>query len=44
MKLMMIEFQLPRTNPALQEITTNQYINRDVNVVTYTIVGQRDVD
>ena len=44
MKLMMIDFQLPITNPALQGILTDQYINRDGNGVAYTIGGQQDVD
>ena len=43
-KLMMIEFQLQRTNPTLKEILTNQYIKRDGNGVAYTILGQQAVD
>ena len=43
-KLMMIDFQLRRTNLALQEILTNQYINRDGNGVAYTIGEQKAVD
>ena len=39
MKLMMIDFHIPRTNPALQKILTNQYIKRDGNGVVYTIGG-----
>ena len=44
MKLMMVYFQLPRTNPALQGILTAHYIKRDGNGVAYTIGGQQDVD
>ena len=33
MKLIMIDFQIPRTKKYLQEILTYQYINRDGNVV-----------
>ena len=44
MKEMMIDFQLPKSNPALQEILTNQYINRYGNGVTYTIGGHPTVD
>ena len=39
---MIIEFQIPRTNPSLHDILTNQYINRYVNEVAYTIGGHQD--
>ena len=44
MKLMMIDLQIPRTNPSIQEILNDQYINRDLNIIAYTIGGQRAVD
>ena len=44
MKSMMIDFQIPRTNPSIQVILTIQYINRDGNIVTYTIGGQKAVN
>ena len=37
---MMIEFQIPRSKTALQEIPTNKYIKRDENGMAYTIGGQ----
>ena len=44
MKLMMMDFQIPRTNLALQEILTGQYTKRDGNGVAYTIGGHQAVD
>ena len=41
---MKIDFQLPGTNPALQRMLTNQYINRDGNGVAYTIGGHSTVN
>ena len=41
---LMIYFQLPRTNPSLQGIMTDQYINRYGKGVAYTIGGQQAVD
>ena len=43
-KSMMIDFQLPRTNQALQAIMTDQYIHMHGNGVAYTIGGQQAVD
>ena len=40
----MIDFQLPRKKLSLQETLTNQYIDRDVNGVAYTIGRQPTVD
>ena len=44
MKLMIIDFQPPRTNPAVQEILTDQCIKRYGNGVAYTIGGQQAVN
>ena len=44
MKSIIADFQLPRTNPALQEIMTDQHIKRYGNVVAYTIGGKQTVD
>ena len=41
---MMIDFHLPRTKPSLQEILTDQYINRYGNGVAHTIGGKPTVD
>ena len=43
-KSMMIQFQIPITNPYPQAILTEQYIKRDVNGVAYTIGGHQAVD
>ena len=40
-KLMVIDLQIPRTNQGLQVILTNQYINRDGNGMSYTIVFKK---
>ena len=44
MKLMMIDFQLMRRNPSLQEIPTYQYTKRDGNQLASTIGGQQTVN
>ena len=43
-KLMIIYFQILKTNQALQVILTNQYIKRDGNIMAYTIGGQQALD
>ena len=44
MKLMMIDFHIPRTNQELQAKITNWYINRDGNGMANTIGGHQDVN
>ena len=44
MKSMMMYFQLPRPNPALQVIITDQNIKKDVNGLAYTIGGNQSSD
>ena len=41
---MMVDFQIPRTNQALQVILTDQYIKMDGNIMAYTIVGQKNAN
>ena len=43
-KLIMIDFQLPRTHQSIQEKLTNRYINREGNGMANTIGGYQDLN
>ena len=43
-KLMLIESQILRTHQEIHAILTEQYIKRDENEMTWTILGHQDVN